>query len=579
MNTPIQQKGLKLTIQVFEELHKNLIKEFRSFYQISPETLVDYQLYGFNQYDEQLPSIRKLIFEKTGKWVNGKYLYNKYREYKNNKKTIRFTREFVFIYFQTLGFTNLNDFLENSSLTEIDIQIQLNIDKSTVPNTPEQEYYVGYFVGEEGKVISTRLTLSESKQKAEWVMIYWEEENTFSEYFYEGIIRYQQSGMSFIFNNEDTLLDRNMFVAISCERQLKIKPFLVGVAAGYDRDRQPVIVEVLFQRNSSIEEQQKIIESKKLDPVIAQYLSAKRWIVKNKNPQSLFDLSVASKFANLIESFITAYQGVFLSDAGAFFSIEMSIKNAEGNTFLNILGNSYEGVFKVHDSGQLMVGHFRNSITQTPLFISLGLLPIKNKLYVGDLLGVSLTGTSFIGKLYVSNNPEINSQIPLYRNYQLDSQEVKSLPMEILNHLRNNANTMSKLFSENQEEVLNNSMVAYMEGSYSFLFLDEQQRKKLGVLQINTNGSCHLQINHLLYEGEARICEGAVLSIYFTFCNHIPHCGQIMGRIGRKTKAELTWFGATWLYLDEDFREKTKKVMIATDLDEKLKKQLYERLF
>lgn len=105
-----RKSGLRLTPAVFGALHKALITELRKEYGVAPETLVDYQLYGFNYYDENLPSIKKLILDRTGKWVNGKYIYNKYREWKKGVTPIQFTRDFVFLYFKTLGFTDVNDF-------------------------------------------------------------------------------------------------------------------------------------------------------------------------------------------------------------------------------------------------------------------------------------------------------------------------------------------------------------------------------------------------------------------------------------------------------------------------------------
>lgn len=564
MNTTVQQKGLKLTTKVFEELHKSLIKEFRNFYQVSPETLVDYQLYGFNQYDEQLPSIRKLIFERTGKWVNGKYLYNKYREYKNNQKVIRFTREFVFIYFQTLSFNSLNSFLQNSSLSEVDIQAQLSIDKPTTPIIPQKEYYVGYYIGEEGNIINTTLTLSEIELKATWTLIYWKKKDAFSEYLYEGTIQYQQSGMAIVFSNEDTLLDRTSFIGLSYEREIKIKPFLLGVGAGYDRDRQPVVVQTLFQRVNSLEEQRELVKNKDINPIIAQYLGGKRWAAPKQSPQSLLDLSVTSKFASLFTPFITDYQGIFLSDDALFFSVEMSIKDITGNTLLNIAGNpSYEGVLKIQGSGQLIAGQFENSSTQAPLFLSIQLSPIASGLFVGDLLGISANEKNFKGKIYLSQNPTINQQMPLKRGNAFSQQEIKNLPTEILQNLKESSKgyLLDTLLKEDQVSSQSENFFYYLKGQYQVKFLENADEED-GRLLIQEDGKVTLDIDYLQYQGQAMLCEGFILSIYFTTCNGIPHCGQIMARLERKKRRSFSSFEASWFHIDDDFRLETKKLSI-----------------
>jgi len=65
------------------------------------------------------------------------------------------------------------------------------------------------------------------------------------------------------------------------------------------------------------------------------------------------------------------------------------------------------------------------------------------------------------------------------------------------------------------------------------------------------------------------MCEGGVISIYFTHCNGIPHCGQIMGRVGKKSRAELTKFDAKWMTLDEGFEAKVVLVVVMPKIKNK----------
>ena len=94
----------------------------------------------------------------------------------------------------------------------------------------------------------------QQKETAKISLIYWEEDDDYSEYTYRGSILFQQNGMSLVFKNNDTLLDRSQFIGIFCERQIKVKPFLLGTISGYDRDRRPVVGEIIFQRVNSEEE-------------------------------------------------------------------------------------------------------------------------------------------------------------------------------------------------------------------------------------------------------------------------------------------------------------------------------------
>lgn len=563
MNKINRKSGLILTPAVFGALHKALTLSLKENYKISSDTLVDYQLYGFNSYDENAPSIKQLILDKTGKWVNGKYLYNKYQECKKGASSIKLTREFAFIYFQALGFREVNDFMLNSSLSEAAIAEQVNLEKPTV-TLVEDQYYVGYYIGEEGNAICTRLTLSESNLKATWNLAYWEKEDEYSEYTYEGTIQYQQNGMSLYFKNEDTLLDRTMCVSIFCERQIKVKPFLIGGYTGYDRSRQPVVGEIVFQRVGSEKEQREVITNKKIDPIIAQSITRKRLVVTAKTPQSLLNLSPESKFASTIEDFIGNFKGLFIAIESGIFIIELSIFDNLGNASLSIAGHPlYNGTFKVQASGQLLIGRFINTATQAPIFMSIQVLPVKTHLFTGDLLGVSRFDQSFSGKIYLSSQKERNKQLPKYRGAELTLDEINSLPVDILTNLKDafENNKLEKLFQPENLST-NNNYVLHLSGSYEVTYINEHDQDQKAQLNIDEKGHSTFTARHLTYVGNAVICEGSVLSIYFTHCNNIPHCGQIMGQVGRKSRTQITQFEASWLSLDEDFKTQTSKVII-----------------
>jgi hypothetical protein len=62
---------------------------FSEHYSVEIKTLTVFQLYGFGNYDDKLPNL-KTIIDKTGKWINGKYLYNKIKDIdKGNSKKIK----------------------------------------------------------------------------------------------------------------------------------------------------------------------------------------------------------------------------------------------------------------------------------------------------------------------------------------------------------------------------------------------------------------------------------------------------------------------------------------------------------
>lgn len=559
MNRINRKSGLLLSPTVFKALHEALITALKENYRVSPETLVDYQVYGFNDYDENAPSIKKMILDRTGKWVNGKYLYNKYREWKKGVSPIKLNREFVFIYFTSLGYKDAKDFIISKSFSEGVMSEQINLEK-TITAVFENEYYVGYYIGEEENIIVTRLTLFQATRKVRFSLAYWEKEDAYSEYVYDGTILYQKNGLSLLFKNEDNDLDRSQLINIFCEPYQKIKPILVGAYSGYDRNRQPVIGEIIFQRVNSVEEQKAIIRKKEVNSIIAQYLSGKRWKSLGKTLQNITNLSPESKFVGIIDDFIQTYRGIFVSIEEGVFLIELDIQNNLGNAVFSIAGHPlYKGIIKVQTSGQLLIGRFTNTTTQAPLFISIEVLPMSEGLFSGSMMGISRFDKSFSGKLYLSHEQSIKKQLPKYRGSELTPVEIKNLPDEILDNLSKiiKNNRLEKYYQFTQED-LSSNYLHHLVGNYEVI----PQGKQPKILTIKKDGKSRLSDKHLIYSGKAMLCEGGFLSIYFTNCNGIPHCGQIMGKVGRMSINELKEIKANWLYLDEMYNQQIIEVIL-----------------
>lgn len=556
-----RKSGMVLTPDVFKYLHNALQSKFKDYFKVSPETFVDYQLYGFNNYDEELPSIKKLVYEITGKWVNGKYLYNKSREWSKGVTSIQFTREFTYIYFQVLGYRDVHAFINQSALSKSAVSQQISLENH-LENEMPFEYYVGYYLGEDENIIYTRLTIKERTQSVQLSLLYWERETDISEYNYHGKILFQQNGMSFFFKNEDTILDRSQFICIYSERQIKVKPFLVGAYAGYDRDRQPVIGEMLFQRVNNEQEQRKLTERKSINPVIAQHLSTRRWVINSRMPQSLSDLSPQSKFAEIIELFIGVYRGVFVSLENGVFIIELTMSDNLGNASLRLAGHPiYKGNFKVQASGQLLVSQFENATTKAPLFMSLEVLPLHNNIYTGDLLGISRFDKSFSGKIYISVDDSFKINIPPYRGLELSDEEIQHLPRSLVNLLNDDfSNTKVSQQIESFNDSKQSHYLHSLKGSY---VMDVQKSSgERYMLTIQETGEVMLESAYKVYKGMSTLCEAGVISIYFKLCNGIQNCSQLLFKMNSRPLKNKKQIVASWHRLDDDFQAVTSQVIL-----------------
>lgn len=280
-----RKSGTLLTSRLFESLYKHLIHRFEVQYNVNADTFMDYQLFGYGNYNTDKPNLKQYISEVTDVNVNGKYLYNKFLEWRKGSVPIRFTREYTDLYFNAAGYQNLQEFLEKVDLPEAVVKEQQDLSNDKTIGT-EEENYVGYSQNEEGDIYKSKLVLSKGSKGVKWILIY-RENDTLIEYTYNGEIKYQENGMSFIFDNAKSELDRSLFIGFAYDKSIRIIPYLIGAFSGFDRDRLPVTGVVLFQRKRTWEEVENACSDAEIDSRIVNFLRGKRWTVSGTFPQSL----------------------------------------------------------------------------------------------------------------------------------------------------------------------------------------------------------------------------------------------------------------------------------------------------
>ncbi|PCH75828.1 MAG: hypothetical protein COB98_07965 [Flavobacteriaceae bacterium] len=534
---------------------------------------------GFNNYEEDLPSLKKLISLKTNIAVNGKYLYNKTREYEKGQNPIKLNREYTFIYFQTLGYIDVHDFMEQVSLKKANQEEQLDLEKNRLDHHYEDEYYVGYFFGEKNEIINTKLIISKATAKVIWVLAYWELENKQSEYVYNGHINYQEGNMSFYFKSTENNLNRSAFIALACDERVKIMNFLRGAYCGYDWNGNPVVGEILFQRVQSREEQNKHSVNRNINPAICQYINGKRWVIPTKMLYSVYDLSTKSKFAQLMENYKKTFQVFFITMENGIHTMQLSILDNSGNAQLKIKGHAlYKGVFEISSSGQMLIGQFKNTNTDLPLSIFINTNPIDTDAYTGSLVGVSQLDKCFNGKIYAFTNTKENPNFSSETS-EINSALLKDIPAIVLTDYK-------KMFKNNpiKKYLLKTTVkepVNYIKrflGDFKLLFLNDKKEAQEAVLIIKENGCVDLNYKHLYYEGSYTLTEGAVLSIYLTVCNGIPHCGHLMIKINEQFDAYKDCYKGSWQYLDSAFNPMVSEVVMLPLKNTSLEKKIYKLL-
>lgn len=68
----MSERGIHVSNEFLLALHKELLNVFSDYYSVELKTFTVFQLYGFENYEEELPSLKKFIIEKqvSGLMVN-----------------------------------------------------------------------------------------------------------------------------------------------------------------------------------------------------------------------------------------------------------------------------------------------------------------------------------------------------------------------------------------------------------------------------------------------------------------------------------------------------------------------------
>jgi hypothetical protein len=559
---------------VFSKLHQELISKFRVKYEIDSNLIIDYQLYGFNNFDENLPSIKKMIDSENGLYLNGKYLYNKWRLYKNGAKLIKLSREFSFAYFHTLGYKDVYDFLDRSEfINEKDKNNQYGIfEKKIISN--DKEYYVGYYIGENKSVIKTKLTISIGLKEVEWVLYYWEE-NKLSTFVYHGTILDLRSIITVLFKKENSNTDRDAYMSIYYgNEKVMHKPFLKGIYAGYDFNVQPVSGEIVFQRVSSTTIQEEMAQSKgEISPVIENYLYNKRLIIQNILPQNILELSNYSQYINNIERIQGYYSGFSSTSNEQINFIKITIFKS-GKIKL-IINNSvyFSGLLQIDNNDLIFVSKLESLDRKLKLSIALNGNTEEKLFLTGYFMGASELGNINVGKFCIINSKSIDKKINLHDEFlQFENNNLSFLYSDLFKKLislseaqigkKDNKKESSFLINENFKNEQGNALKRIY-GDY-YLIYQEKESKKNSINEVNINleGKIIMKQDQFIYLGDAISFSSGLLSLNFTSQNSNPFYFQVMIFIGKHSSETTNYFKGVANFLNNDLRPSSYTVFL-----------------
>jgi len=412
-------RGIELSHNFYIGLHKELLDIFSKHNSIELKTLTVFQLYGFGNYEEELPNLKSFITKKTGKWISGKYLYNKIREIEASHKTkIKIRREYLAILITTAGYKNYNDYVQNSSYISQDVrEVEQGILEGSIKDD-QVLYYVAYYVEDRRYYIKSKFTIYQMKS-ASWEILYWERNHQPTLYTYFGkCVPTGDSALSFYFSKEDSNLNKECFINLFYGNNMNNKPVLLGAYCGFDRSNNPVIGKLIFEEVANAEVQNEKVRNDEINPIFHHYLYSERLVVDGILPHRNSDLEVSINRLEIINFLIGRYTGYYLDSNEYLIPISFQVINELGEIKLKINTTNFEGIGRLSKTDNYLISEFNEKNQTSYSQFSLQVQPLEKNLFIGYTL--VYTGTNAInGKvlLWKENGEVLNNEDKVNRFY------------------------------------------------------------------------------------------------------------------------------------------------------------------
>ena len=292
--------SLSLTSDFFKTLIEEIHNTFKDKHALS-KLPKNYQLYGYGDYDENMPSL-KTDFETVGtEFINGKYLYDKTRQAHNGKPIIKLSKYYKSIILQYLGYENLNEFIDahtdENGISEEQLALLQN------ENINKTFYYISYYFGEDDTLLKGQTIISENFKKIKHMYVYPQDDGSFkTHYSYGNIIRREDT----LHINTKTLLDGKLVVGGSEIYYIGHNdPFntnyLVGTYCTFDIYTQTVAGKSIFEKCNSKEEMEAKSKDNIIPGYIAQEIRKSRIINPSIVPKHHLELSDKSPYASIYD--------------------------------------------------------------------------------------------------------------------------------------------------------------------------------------------------------------------------------------------------------------------------------------
>ncbi|WP_282179972.1 hypothetical protein [Maribacter stanieri] len=306
----IASGSLVLTSEYFKILIDKIHDEFIKKHGLKqlPKT---FQLYGYGAFDENKPSL-KSDFEALGsEFINGKYLYDKFRDFEKGKPLIKLNQYYKTIILLFLGYKDYGTFLAEHKPSEDEHEKQLTLLKSNDEDITY--YYINYYFGEDNTILKGQSIISKNWKKIQHIFMYPLEDGTMREYYSHGNIKRQGDTLTIKTNtlSGDRYIDGASEIYYLGHRAPSNINYLIGTYCTFDLFTNTVAGRAILEKCESKQEMEQKSKDPNIPPYIAMEIRNKRIVNPSVVPRHALELSGNSPYASLYGKIPGTYNVTF----------------------------------------------------------------------------------------------------------------------------------------------------------------------------------------------------------------------------------------------------------------------------
>ncbi|MFS4466849.1 hypothetical protein [Maribacter sp. 2210JD10-5] len=299
-----------LTSEYFGLLLEDLQATFQKKHGLT-ELPKSMQFFGYGNFDPEKPNLKNDLERIGSDFINGKYLYDKARDFHKGKPIIKLNRYYKSIVLLYLGYDSVSSFLDENRLEEFKEKKQFALLYDE--NASKTYYYLNYYFGEDDVILKGETIISNNWKKIKHTYVYPQEDGSYKEFYNFGnIVRREDT----IHIDTKTLLDGKLVEGASEIYYIGHKDpsnvkFLLGTYCTFDIYTNTVAGQSILERCDSKEDMEQRSKSANIPAYIAMEIRNKRVVNKSIVPNHFLEISEASPYSSIYESLAGTYNLTF----------------------------------------------------------------------------------------------------------------------------------------------------------------------------------------------------------------------------------------------------------------------------